>query len=636
MATSVYVAICSAADWGVGGNWAGKGSEVARDAYYEAQYTSWAAADVNRSRNITLGTGDDEEENFEILGDDWSGSPDTTSVSTQTDWLTDKDNGNEININTVRDGKADYSGGGFDTTAYVLEVSEDFGVWIAESGGPASFAINFYDIQIKVTGSGGGIGCIGSDTGIPDCSITINRCWLWVANTGSTCICLYTMNSSGDPTWVINCVLEGESASAGHAVRSATDAITIVNCTVTGWGDDALEADTADPANAVNNALCNNSDDWRDSWDVRDYNATDEGAGQGTNDVDISGTWDSTCFVDHSTSDWNVQDVDSPLYHAGANQNEYAYVPSVDIAGNPRPTGSDRPSIGAFEFPVAGETVVQIAQAVLLFTGQALSVNAATTISITQETMAFTGQAVNVNAETLVAIAQEAIAYTGQTLKANLVAKIDQAVMSYTGQAVVSNIKAVIAIAQAALSYTGQALAVNAATLIEIAQATMSYTGQALTVLADIIIAIAQAALSYAGQTVNVNAETVVGITNAALTFTGQVLGINARTTLQIDQGTMTYTGQSLTVLADVVIQIAQATMTYVGQSVVSNAETVVQIASAVMTYTGQALLVIEGTVILIGQATMQYTGKALNVIAGGVAAVVRGLRRFGKSQKTK
>ena len=124
MATNEYTyAVCSAADWGSAGNYAGKGSAAARDAYYDGYYTSLTAWEAGRNKDLTTSS---DKEIAEILGDDWSGNPDVHVVFGG--WTCNRGNDEIVVIKTVDNGfspsaRNDFADGKKDTTNYMI--SED-------------------------------------------------------------------------------------------------------------------------------------------------------------------------------------------------------------------------------------------------------------------------------------------------------------------------------------------------------------------------------------------------------------------------------------------------------------------------------------------------------------------------------
>ena len=121
--------------------------------------------------------------------------------------------------------------------------------------------------------------------------------------------------------------------------------------------------------NAINGAVFNNTDDFVGTITITNC-ATDQGAGEGTNGVDISGTWDSTCFTapEATPPDFSVQDVDSPVYNTGDGTTPKA-VFTADIINTTRGPADGDWDIGAFEYvapPAGGGQVIIIKSAIPL------------------------------------------------------------------------------------------------------------------------------------------------------------------------------------------------------------------------------------------------------------------------------
>ncbi|GAF87961.1 unnamed protein product, partial [marine sediment metagenome] len=143
-----------------------------------------------------------------------------------------------------------------------------------------------------------------------------------------------------------------------HNTSSFSGTLNIFNNTITGFHKAGVEDDATGVTNIYNCAFFNNgSDIISDGNTVQTVSncATDVGGGQGANGVDISGTWDSTCFTDAGGTgpDFSVQDVDSPLYNTGDGTVPDAIF-TDDIIGTTRGPAVGDWDIGAFEFAAAG------------------------------------------------------------------------------------------------------------------------------------------------------------------------------------------------------------------------------------------------------------------------------------------
>jgi hypothetical protein len=132
--------------------------------------------------------------------------------------------------------------------------------------------------------------------------------------------------------------------------------VNIFNNTIAGFADGVKNSSTG-TTNIINCALFNNTDDIDDAGNSTlavDYCATDQGAGEGTNGVNISGTWDSTCFTDAGGTgpDFSVQDALSPLYQTGNGATPKSIFTTDIIGTTMGPADLDWP-IGAFELVAA-------------------------------------------------------------------------------------------------------------------------------------------------------------------------------------------------------------------------------------------------------------------------------------------
>ncbi len=162
----------------------------------------------------------------------------------------------------------------------------------------------------------------------------------------------------GDTINIYNNVIYKLSDGFGDGIYiSGTGTFNIFNNIVTGFGD-GIEDDSTGTTNIINCAIFNNTDDIDDtagnSTLTVDYCATDQGAGEGTNGVDILATWDSTCFTDAGGlgPDFSVQDALSPLYQTGNGATPKGIFTTDIIGTTMGPADLDWP-IGAFELIAA-------------------------------------------------------------------------------------------------------------------------------------------------------------------------------------------------------------------------------------------------------------------------------------------
>jgi len=136
--------------------------------------------------------------------------------------------------------------------------------------------------------------------------------------------------------------------------------VNIYNCTVSGNYTGIYRS--TGTVTAINCAVFDNVDDFGGTITV-DYCATDEHAGGGTNGVDISGTWNTTCFTNPEATppDFSVQDADSPVYQTGNGATPKG-VFTDDIINTTRDAVDLNWDIGAFEYegtPPAGIPILR-------------------------------------------------------------------------------------------------------------------------------------------------------------------------------------------------------------------------------------------------------------------------------------
>lgn len=149
---------------------------------------------------------------------------------------------------------------------------------------------------------------------------------------------------------IFNTVVFGflSGADTGFAGINLNQGTSVVyNCTVFNCYYGITGAGTA-----INCVLFNNTDDALTA--TLDYCATDQHAGGGTNGVDISATWDTTCFTapEADPPDVSVQDALSPVFQTGNGATPKA-VFTDDIIDITRDAVDLNWDIGAFEFVAA-------------------------------------------------------------------------------------------------------------------------------------------------------------------------------------------------------------------------------------------------------------------------------------------
>jgi len=298
-------------------------NQTARDAQYTATYSSlWAWEDA---RDGVAQAGDTE---YAIIQGPWV-NPDTTS------WICEDFASDAIIIRAI--GVARCNGIWDDTDAYTLEVaSEDdsYGVRVA-SNDPTTFdGLQFHDDSITAT-TGFCVEFHGTGT------YTLSNSFLSTMGAANA-----VEIDAASTTTIFNCIIINRHTrlSGGEAIHAVGGSTVYVYTTLACNFDDAFE-DSGATTTAISCVAIDCVDDF-DSWDTITTCATDQGAGEGTSGVDISATWDSTCFTDHSVYNYNVQDTDSPLYDTGTDSSG---VFTVDVTNYTRP----RWDLGPFEYQAA-------------------------------------------------------------------------------------------------------------------------------------------------------------------------------------------------------------------------------------------------------------------------------------------
>lgn len=206
----------------------------------------------------------------------------------------------------------------WDDTEYIIENNDDqsSAIYIREE------YVRIRKLQALVTTTSDARHGIHSNLLAASNQLYIDSCIIKGVCSGSDSsngISLYDDETVAD---VYNCIVYGFRSTGddindtGFAGIFSKSSINIFNCTISGCYYGIREAGDGTHT-AINCAVFNNADDFNGSFVSIDYCATDEHAGGGTNGVDISGTWDSTCFVNHATFNFAVQDADSPVYNTG-------------------------------------------------------------------------------------------------------------------------------------------------------------------------------------------------------------------------------------------------------------------------------------------------------------------------------
>lgn len=281
----------------------------------------------------------------------WDGNPDTSCVVFD-GWNTAYASSRYLQVTT--EGAARPSANGFwDTTAYILQCSDaDQLLDIDNDFAGGTFSAVFDGIQFqKITNAES---VVLFHSGSDHDFVRFSKCW-FQQDTASFNV--YMMNNATTEHQLVNCVING----GVHGIKmlgGAGEPTYLVNCTVQGVTDDGLESDEGD-LYVYNTALFYNLDDLVDTI-LGSHNATDEGAGEGTNGIDLTPTAGPDrdgdlhdIFEDPNGNDYRLtgSTTIADIIGKGIASGSQSRVPSDDIVGSAR---SDPPDIGAFEYVAAG------------------------------------------------------------------------------------------------------------------------------------------------------------------------------------------------------------------------------------------------------------------------------------------
>jgi hypothetical protein len=321
---------------------------------YDATYTSMSAMEAAEDGNLV---NLNRFLRVEIVNSDgdWT-TADTTPVVFDT-WKCDYSAGQYVEIEVMSGARNPYTDGTWSTSHYRLSSSSTTAALVIDndSFADAYFEADFIGLQVENTG--GGLAAQVRDNAWHK---TIRFIASHFRGTAAFEVLQLSDNGSANghdnaEIWFINSILENSLSTNDDEILRATSAWTATayfyNCTVVGGGLTGLRLN-AGTITVKNCAVFNNgTTDVAHSGGTVDYVASD--ASVGTNWVDISPAaeadgWNAA-VTDYVNGDYRVKDTNSVLYQAGLSRSSDTNVPTEDIAGNARPTGSDPVSIGAFE-----------------------------------------------------------------------------------------------------------------------------------------------------------------------------------------------------------------------------------------------------------------------------------------------
>jgi hypothetical protein len=318
---------------------------------YDATYTSMSAMEAAEDGNLV---NLNRFLRVEIVNSDgdWT-TADTTVIFDG--WKCDKSAGQYVEIEVMSGARNPYTDGKWSTSHYRLSSSSSTIALLIDNDNfaDAYFEADFIGLQVENTG--GGLAAQVRDNAWHK---TIRFIASHFRGTAAFEV-IQLMDNGTAEVWFINSILENSLSTNDDEILRATSAwqtagtaaAYFYNCTVVGGGLEGLDV-SAGTITVKNCAVFNNgTNDIYQSGATVDYVASD--ASVGTNWVDISPAaeadgWNAA-VTDYVNGDYRVKDTNSVLYQAGLSRSSDTNVPTEDIAGNARPTGSDPVSIGAFE-----------------------------------------------------------------------------------------------------------------------------------------------------------------------------------------------------------------------------------------------------------------------------------------------
>lgn len=303
-------------------------NQAARDAIYTAAYTSLSAWEAARD-----GVANAADTEYAIIQGPWT-SHDTNEI-----WFSGWTNKPTIIIETLGTDARSQDGKYGSNNCYVHENDDGLRcVDIDESG----HNITFIGLQYYCSYNSADTIILADN----DCTLTIKRCFF---KDGSTNAVKSVWPNANVTLHIESSIFEGEGELLKGNV--GTGAATIYNCTLNGSTKDCIE-DDGGTWTVKNCAVFNNIDDFQDP-DTIDFCASDDG--DGTNAVSPSGAdWDNE-FTDYANGDYTLLNSGNLYLGSDISQADDANVPSDDIIGTARNTGSgEAVCIGAYEYAAAG------------------------------------------------------------------------------------------------------------------------------------------------------------------------------------------------------------------------------------------------------------------------------------------
>lgn len=260
---------------------------------YSATYTSMATMEAGEDGDLTAAGG--TRLRVEITASDgtWENAPDD-SQAVFDGWTCDYASGEYVWVYTVDTAKPS-SPMFWDETAYIFRPATQYvALNIDNDFAAANLAIVFDDIQFARTRTGYGANTAQVLAASYLERLELNRCWIErdEASPGHG-LDVQGVAGTAAEVHITNCVFSGVGSESGDGFNGTDGAqlaaTYIVNSTFTGWSGDAIEPNNTNTY-VINTALFYNADDFEDTYPAGYplYCASDQGAGEGTNGIDLT------------------------------------------------------------------------------------------------------------------------------------------------------------------------------------------------------------------------------------------------------------------------------------------------------------------------------------------------------------
>ena len=241
------------------------------------------------------------------------------------------------------------AGGIYDDTKYIIENNDD----TAAAVDIKEDFVRLINLQVLLTTTNGIRFGIRNSAQGAGAIIHVDSCIVKGVCSGTDDAIGIMLQDADATVYVYNTIVFDFIAGADTGFRGiqTKGTVNIYNCTISNCYYGIIRS--TETTIAINCAVFNNTIDFGGTVTIINC-ATDESAGEGANGVDISGTWDTTCFTapEADPPDFSVQDDQSPVYQTGNGATPKSIF-TDDIIGTTRDAVDLNWDIGAFELIVA-------------------------------------------------------------------------------------------------------------------------------------------------------------------------------------------------------------------------------------------------------------------------------------------